>query len=86
MQHFWKKYMLLNFLNVLFYLVRLTKLISILSAIFLKNVGSRMHKVTQNLVGDWEMLVISMPGKEVLACTLLRKNFLQNDVPSQKYP
>jgi hypothetical protein len=78
--------MLLNFLNVLFYMVRLTKLISILSAIFLKNVGSRTHKVTQNLVGDWEMLVISMPGKEVLACTLLRKNFRQNGVPSQKYP
>jgi hypothetical protein len=33
------------------------------SAIFLKRVGSGTHRVTQNLVSEEEVLVISMPGK-----------------------
>jgi hypothetical protein len=32
------------------------------SAIFLKKIGSEMHRVTQNLVREGEMLIISMPG------------------------
>jgi hypothetical protein len=45
-----------------------------------------MHRVTQNLVGEGEVLVISMPGKKfqngILACAL--KKFWH--VPPQKYP
>jgi hypothetical protein len=49
------------------------------SAIFLKKIGSGMHRVTQNSVRDGEVSVISMPGKKIqntiLACVLLRSNF-----------
>jgi hypothetical protein len=33
------------------------------SAIFPKKIGSGTHRVTQNSVGEVEVLVISMPGK-----------------------
>jgi hypothetical protein len=34
----------------------------ITSAIFLKKIGSETHRVTQNLVGEEEVLVITMSG------------------------
>jgi hypothetical protein len=37
---------------------------SISSDIFLKKIGSGMHKETQNSVGEGEVLVIAMPGKK----------------------
>jgi hypothetical protein len=34
------------------------------SAIFLKKIGSGIHRVTQNLIGEREVIAIVMPGKK----------------------
>jgi hypothetical protein len=38
----------------------------IISAIFLKKIGSGMHRVTQNLVGEENVLVTLLQGKRQL--------------------
>jgi hypothetical protein len=39
--------------------------VGLCSAIFLKKIGSGMHRVSQNSVGEGVVLVISMPGRKV---------------------